>query len=423
MVDPGLKITRGDATMLYATSHGSYTIRFHLRLDHMIDGQKLRCALDRTAQRYPYFCVCLRRNERTFYYEVNNRPVALLHTNRAVALGAPQTNGHIWAVCYDGDNLFIDFFHGRSDGTGVYALIATLLYYYFDEKNIPGIKTLETPVSERETRDPVDDLPLLDLSKIKFPPSPKALNLMKASGLEHVDDKGLILKLMIPEASFLPFTRSNDGTPGIMLSVLIARAIERVHPEHEAPLVSNYVVNARPMLRADDTFHNCTNRVVFHYDDRIRRMPLERQCTAYRGKTFIQADEDAIVQKMTVAGSMAQTILDLPDFATKAKLAGQAMAGTYDAATYIVSYVGRWKYPQLGRHIREFWTETPVGPFPLIEIAAVNGNIFVSFLQPFADRRYYDALLGELKENGIPCVECGTASVRVAEMESGRESI
>ena len=107
-----------------------------------------------------------------------------------------------------------------------------------------------------------------------------------------------------------------------MLSVLIARAIERVHPEHEAPLVSNYVVNARPMLRADDTFHNCTNRVVFHYDDRIRRMPLERQCTAYRGKTFIQADEDAIVQGMTVAGSMAQTILDLPDFATKAKLAG-----------------------------------------------------------------------------------------------------
>jgi len=422
MLDLGLKVTRGDATMLYATSHGSYTIRFHLRLDHMIDGPKLRIAVDRTAQRYPYFCVTLRRNEREFYYEPNSSPIALLHTNEAITLGSPQTHGHIWAVCYDGDNLFIDFFHGRSDGTGVYALIATLLYYYFDEKNIPGIKTLDTPVSEHETRDPVDDLPLLDLSKIKFPALPKALNLMKASGLAHVDGKGLILKLMIPEASFLPFTRSNDGTPGIMLSVLIARAIERVHPEHEAPLVSNYVVNARPMLKADDTFHNCTNRVIFHYDDRIRHMPLERQCTAYRGKTFIQADEDAIIQGMTVAGSMAQMILDIPDFSAKARTAGQAMAGTYDAATYIVSYVGRWKYPQLGRHIREFWTETPVGPFPLIEVAAVNGNIFVSFLQPFTDRRYYDGLLDELKENGITCVECGTAPVCVAEMDSGRKS-
>ena len=420
-MDPGLKVTRGDATMLYATSHGSYTIRFHLRLDHGIDGKKLRIAVDRTAHRYPYFCVSLRRNEREFYYEENDRPVALLHTSQAVTLGAPQTNGHIWAVCYDGDNLFIDFFHGRSDGTGVYALIATLLYYYLDERDIPGIKTLDTPVSEQETRDPVDDLPLIDLARLNLPASPKAFNLMKASGLAHVDGKGLILKLMIPEASFIPFTRSNDGTPGIMLSVLIARAIERVHPEHEAPLVSNYVVNARPMLKADDTFHNCTNRVVFHYDDRIRRMSLDRQCTAYRGKTFVQADEDRVVQGMTVAGSVARMILELPDFSTKARIAGQAMAGTYDAATYIVSYVGRWKYPQLGRHIREFWTETPVGPFPLIEIAAVNGNIFVSFLQPFEDRRYYDALLDELKENGIAYAECGTTPVTVAEMDSGRE--
>ena len=51
MVELGLKITRGDATMLYATSHGSYTIRFHLRLDQIIDGQKLRIALGKTPHR------------------------------------------------------------------------------------------------------------------------------------------------------------------------------------------------------------------------------------------------------------------------------------------------------------------------------------------------------------------------------------
>ena len=156
MVDLGLKISRGDATMLYATSHGSYTVRFHLRLDQKIDGQKLRSALDKTARRYPYFCVSLKRNEREFYYEINDRPVALLHTNKAITLGSSETNGHIWAVCYDGEDLFIDYFHGRSDGTGMYALIATLLYHYFDEQAIPGIKTLDTPISENETHDPVE---------------------------------------------------------------------------------------------------------------------------------------------------------------------------------------------------------------------------------------------------------------------------
>jgi hypothetical protein len=53
----------------------------------------------------------------------------------------------------------------------------------------------------------------------------------------------------------------------------------------------------------------------------------------------------------------------------------------------------------------------------LIEVAAVNGKIFVSFLQPFSDRCYYDALLDELKENGIEYVECGSTTVSVAEIK------
>ena len=417
MTDFGWKVTRGDATMLYATSSGSYTFRIHLRLDHQIDAEKMRMALDQAAKRYPYFCVRLKKNEREFYYEPNDNPVALLHTSKPITLGAPETNGHIWAVCYEEDNLYLDFFHGRSDGTGVYFLLATLLAYYYGEENIPGIRTLDTPVTEAEIADPVEKLPLIDLSKLQMPPAPKALNLMKTAGLSHVDGKGLIFKLMLPDESFLPFTKEKDGTPGVMLSVFLARAIERVHPDHADPIISNYVVNARPMLKANDTFHNCTNRVVFHYDDRIKGMPLDRQCTVYRGKTFIQADEETIVQGMTVAGSMAQMILDIPDFSAKAQLAAGAMAGTYDASSFIVSYVGKWKYPQLGKHILEFWEETPVDPFPLIEVAGVNGNICVSILQPFSDRRYYEALLEELKENRIAYTECGVMPVRVAEIQ------
>ena len=143
---------------------------------------------------------------------------------------------------------------------------------------------------------------------------------------------------------------------------------------------------------------------------------MERQCTVYRGKVFVQADDDAVVQGMTIAGSMAQTILDIPSLSSKAAAARKAMEGTYDATTYIVSYVGKWKYPQVGKHIREFWMETPSPPFPLIEISSVNGNIFISFLQSFSERLYFDALLDELKENGIPYTECGVAKVNVAQI-------
>ena len=59
MMDYALTVTRGNATMLYATSHGSYTIRTRLRLDHGIDERRMRAALDKTAHRYPHFCVSI----------------------------------------------------------------------------------------------------------------------------------------------------------------------------------------------------------------------------------------------------------------------------------------------------------------------------------------------------------------------------
>ena len=94
------------------------------------------------------------------------------------------------------------------------------------------------------------------------------------------------------------------------------------------------------------------------------------------------------------------------------------MAGVYKASSYIVSYVGRWAYPQLEDHICEFWTETPAGPFPLIELSAVNGNVFISMVEAFRENTYYEAFLEELKENNLSYREYGKDLVMVAEMKA-----
>ena len=415
------RITRGDATMLYATAHGSYAVRLHLRLDRTIDENALRSSVDKTAERYPYLCVSLKKNEKEFYYVENKLPIAIGHTASPLKLGTDEANGHVWSISYEEDRLFLDFYHGKTDGTGAYQLLTTLLYYYFTEQgyslNPTGIKTLDTAIDVSEINDPLERLPLVDLSKIEFPAPVTALNLMKESDLERSSGKGMIYRLLIPEESFLPFTKENDASPGIMVSVLMARAIERLHPDHDAPIVSNYIVNARPMLGAEDTLHNCTGRVVLNYDEKVRKMSLERQCTIYRGKTILQSDEETVRGMMTVAATMSQTILDLPDLQTKMSFARQSMESTYDAATYMVSYVGRWKHPEIGEHIREFWTETPVGTFPLIEMAAVNGNICVSILQPFEEDLYFKELKDELESNGIEYTDCGHAFVSVADID------
>ncbi len=415
-----LEVTRGDASMLYGLSVGSYTIRFHLIMDRPVEPEKMRRALDRTAERYPYFRVTLKKNEAGYYYEKNDAPVALLCTREAVTLNSEQTNGHIWAVCYDGDSLFIDIYHGRTDGTGAYFLIATLLYYYLKEQgadlDAAGIRTLDTPVSLQEVFDPLLELPLADLSKVRRAPAPPAVSVMKASNLQRADAKGFITRLMIPEKAFIPFSRENDASPGIMICALLARAIRHVHPDLPESVTGGYVINARPMLHAGETFHNCTNRAVLEYSRKVESMPLTKQCTVFRGMTFLQSDEDRVRKAMTLSGSLGKMILDIPDMERRVRTARSMILGVLESTSYTVSYVGKWKFPQLGEHIREFWLETPAGSFPMIELSAVNGQLFVSIMQSYSERIYYNALLEELKAQGIPCTECGTDPIRTADI-------
>ena len=73
--------------------------------------------------------------------------------------------------------------------------------------------------------------------------------------------------------------------------------------------------------------------------------------------------------------------------------------------TFMVSYVGQWKYEALGKHIQEFWTHVPAANNFPVEIAAVKGRIFLSFHQRFEEDKYYKAVLKQLEDNGIPYVE------------------
>ncbi len=147
-----LTVTRGDTLMLYGMTTRSYSVRLQLRLDQPVNPDMMRIAVDKTAKRYPYFCVTLKKNDKEYYYEKNDAPFVLLQTSEQITLNSPESNSHIWAVCYEDDRLFIDFYHGRSDGTGVYYLLATLLYYYFVQLDktldAAGIRTLDVPFSE-----------------------------------------------------------------------------------------------------------------------------------------------------------------------------------------------------------------------------------------------------------------------------------
>lgn len=109
-----------------------------IRLRDPIDRSVLRKAVDMTMQRYPYFCVRLRKKGRQYVFAENTQPVVISDTLKGTELNSESSNYHMIAFSAEGDRIVLDLFHGLTDGIGAYEVIRTLLYYYcsarYDEK-------------------------------------------------------------------------------------------------------------------------------------------------------------------------------------------------------------------------------------------------------------------------------------------------
>ena len=117
-------------TIYETTLLDPHTYRITIKMKDIIDGKLLREAVDMTMERYPYFRVCLYIKGDAIGFEENPAEVPVIHTKKRISLGGEQSSGHLIAFCYWKNRLFIDAYHGLSDGGGIYPLIRTLLFYY-----------------------------------------------------------------------------------------------------------------------------------------------------------------------------------------------------------------------------------------------------------------------------------------------------
>ena len=402
-----IPVTLGDVMYVYG-SFGlnlDYTVRLFLQLKDTIDSKILSEALVKTQQRYPYLSLRLRKDEKEYYYEENPAPVTLHHTDEKIRLNAEETNYHIWAVCYNEDRLYLDIYHGALDGTGMYKVLSTLLFYYCADRygvsDHTGINTLEDPILPEESLDPSDAMPPIDPALLQNSVYDEAFSLIKDGGSKPSSQR--ITDIKIPEAAFVKFSSAHDASPGTMVCILMSRTIDALYPERTKDLISSYVINARPMLNAPHTHHNCVQTVFFNYTDRIKAMPFDRQCTVHRGTTFIQSDADLIKMKMQAKANSMKMLLDrMPTIEMKKQTFAKMLSGGKLYFTYLVSYVGKWKFKQLEPYILEFWTHVPIANDLVTEIASISGNICLSIHQDFEGDSVANAFLEELKKNNIP---------------------
>ena len=128
------KLTAALQTLYSTRKDAPHLIRMMMQMSDPIDRAVLRSAVDVTMQRYPYFCVELRKNDGQYVFEHNTRPVVISDTLGGTELNSESSNYHMIAFSAENDWIVLDVFHGLTDGIGAYEVIRTLLYYYCSQR-------------------------------------------------------------------------------------------------------------------------------------------------------------------------------------------------------------------------------------------------------------------------------------------------
>ena len=390
---------------LYSTRKDApHLIRMMMQMSDPIDPAVLRSAVDVTMQRYPYFCVELRKKDGRYVFAQNTRPVVISDTLEGTELNSESSNYHMIAFSAEDDWIVLDVFHGLTDGIGAYEVIRTLLYYYCSQRydvklSREGIRLAGDEISVEEWDDPVDALSGQP-AEMQTQMSP-ALVLTGYPGLLN-DHKKTVHSIALSEAEFMSFNSEHKGSPGTMTALLLSRAIAKLHPEAAAPIRIIVCVNQRKALRAPLAHQSLVGFSALEYDRQLRSLPIGQQVTEFRRRVHEQSGDEAIMSSVNAAASFVGMLTNMKTDEERLEAMSAADEMLNGTMTAVISYVGKARFGDAEKYIRDFrtWTRCPDKGI-IVEISAVNGRFIMDIIQPFSDPVYVNGFLQQLKENGV----------------------
>lgn len=398
-----------DVSFLYGNSpHNQYTGRIEVHLMETVDGGTLRDAVAMAEQRYPYFRVKVVRDEHGELDIVpNDAPIPVTKGEEPVCLGTDEANNHYVAVAYDDRNLYFDFYHPLTDAAGFIPFIKTVLYYYLCDRyqveidptgiNLAGSEIPYEEICEPEPQFETDNVkPFYEYRGVQ------PFSLFTDAGMKQTEN--IVYRIKIRESDLMKYAKSNDGSPNVILSVFLCKAIAQNHADTELPIVGGIAINVRPAYGlAPTNYHNLVNVMHLKYDKSVWDWDISKLLTCSRGMILLQSQPENFVagsnnQKSRLYNYIMQQDTDEARWQAMMKLMESHNLDTFD-----ISYVGRVPFGSLEEYIDGVYTITypSVGKGISIKMNAVNGYFTMTFVQKFAGDTYINNFLNALKTEGI----------------------
>ena len=375
-----------------------------IEMTEKVSVSDLQKAADVVYPMFPFFNVKAVFTDGQYVFETVDKAYTVYESEERIDCGDERINGYLLAVgCYE-NKIYCDFFHGLMDGRANEMFKKNLVYYYCAfhygrEFACDGILPVGTVLdSDKYYRN-------IDYDSI--PVSPAAYDFKvpaECFTYDHEEcldgDVTKVYRVSAPQKEFMAYTKAHDGSPAVISSLFLSRAIDRVNPGLKLPIVTDLIVDVRNAIDQNDSLRCMISTIYLVYDDRMRKLPLGVQATCFRGMVFAQSTPEILV----------------PRFLEEQKLYSESYQNainkkcgkTYDDSKIVtneepyVSYIGNITFGELDQYRKDFACEFAVeSPGMVIQMFVVNDTINMVLLSSLKSDKYYDAFISELKDAGI----------------------
>lgn len=393
---------RSGQSFLYRDGGMQSTV-IDVRMKENISGKALTKAVNIALMRYPYLTCKFLEKAGDFYLAENPLPFSVEETAKLHSLGSSETNGHLIDITYNKNVIYVSFHHGLCDGRGVMPFVETLLYYYCTYKyntkfNAPAVRRACDPLLKGETEEPFKSNYFV-LADAKSPAKPvEAFSLPEAK--EALNKKKTYrYEVTIAHHSLMAFAKENNATPAITIALLMSKAIKKVHPESDKPIVCKLASDVRKGINMDNTFRNCVNTVDLPYTEELVPLSFKEQAGTYREVIKEYKNAQSIKRITNQMISMSDQLDEVHTFEKKKKRLSFYEDLILDS--FILSYIGQTKLGECEKYVEAMHLYSSGTNSLSLQMQSSGNYITIDFMQSFETADYIKAFVQTMKEAGL----------------------
>ncbi len=367
-----------------------------------IDGELLKEAALELRERFAYFYVRAKIEDNDIVVVPNPLPMTVRNTWAPIELASKEANYHLAAIKYEGNRICLEMNHALSDGAGVSPFFKSLLFVYLSKKtgvSFP-VQGFRLPGSEAPVSETGDPFAAVDTDSVQGPfyqkePTQDFYRLPSRNGeADH------IYFLKLPVSAVMKYCKENDGSPNVLMSVLISRAIRRVDPQSEKTVTVSVAIDHKAMLGNSENYRMFANAYELDFPKERQLDDIMKSCTMARGQLMLQAQPENSAWYIKTRKMGFEKMKAMP---LQMKLDILPKAASASRWTASVSYVNSRSFGPLDPYIKELYNLAEVRSIDVVcEITCINNSFFVALAQCNSSRELFEALLCELEQAGVP---------------------